>query len=340
MSTELGPQSPRPVVLDIPGDWWDCFLYAGRLYLITIDGDVHEVHWPRLIGSLAVRPRDRLAMELSFIDARFLYGRDWERLVRDEEIRELLTDKINRIAANPIEVEPDVLAAATTAVHRALPEALSDLDIFRNRIYTASEEGEHALRHRLDRGAERQWDGETVRVSASRGVLAVAAGMDGLRQTSLLTGFGRRVEEPWKVLAGDFSGCSWLSSSIYASSHANAGALAVFSQQRRQDPNLGRRQVRTFEAAVDDELLFDDTQRKRLDDIVAESLPPDEPQNAATRESTTEAASDAPYQFESRYTDLRRSPPRHTDSRGLAMASFASLGGASRSWRIRLAQAC
>ena len=176
MSANLRSDAPRPVMLDILGDWWDSFLYSSRLYLVTLDGDVWEVDWPRLIDSLVVRPRDRLGLELSFIDARFMYGRDWERLMRDEEIRALLAAKINRIAKAPLEVAEDLLRNATVEIYRSvLPEAVSDLDVYRNRIYTAGETGlSMASRHRLRYGSERQWDGEVVRLRAGHGMLALA----------------------------------------------------------------------------------------------------------------------------------------------------------------------
>lgn len=298
MSTELRPESPRAVILDIPGDWWDSFLYAGRLYLVTLDGDVWEVDWRRLINSLVVRPRDRLALELSFIDARFIYGRDWERLMRDEEIRNLWNAKINRLAATPFEIDDDALLASVLGIYRkALPEVLSDLDIYRNRIYTASQEGVNTvLRNRLDRGLEKQWDGEPVRLRASGGMLALAAGTEGLHQASL-PARAARLGQPWKVLSGDFTGCSWLSSSIYASSHSNAGALAVFSHRSRYEEIPGAPPVRTFEAAVHDGLLFDDTQRQRLDELMQETLPVDDEQSVDIElDGDVEAIA-----FESRY---------------------------------------
>jgi hypothetical protein len=296
-------------MLDILGDWWDSFLYSGRLYLVTLDGDVWEVDWPRLIESLAIRPRDRLGLELSFIDARFMYGRDWERLMRDEEIRDLLAIKINRIANAPIEVDEHLLRNATVEIYRSvLPEALSDLDVYRNRIYTAGEGGLNmASRHRLRYGSERQWDGEVLRLRASHGMLALAAGPEGLRQAPLFAPRGR-IPEPWKVLSGDFTGCSWVSSSIFASSHSNAGVLAVFSHRRRNEDVSRRRQIRRFEVAIDDETLFDDLQRRQLDDLVGPPLLADDEVQADPADLDE---GDIGVGFESRYAQ----PPEITAER-------------------------
>ncbi|WP_205696925.1 hypothetical protein [Conexibacter sp. SYSU D00693] len=309
MPPELTPEAAagirEPVTLDIPGDWWDVFLYAGRLYLITLDGDVVEVDWPRLVESLVGAREDRLALELSFIDARFLYGRDWERLVRDPEIRALITDKINRVAAAELIVDSEKLHRSTINSHlQALPEAISDLDFHRNRIYTASEEGlVRTERFELSRnGGQRQWDGEALRLRANAGMLAVAAGVDGLRQSWLRS--DGPLEEPREVLRGDFTGCSWLSTSIYASSHSNAGALAVFSQSRRDAARTGRRAVRRLEAALDSGTLFDAKQRAKLDEMVrrevagAEGLREDPP----AADAAPGDGIDIP-EYQSRYAD-------------------------------------
>ncbi|WP_445150952.1 hypothetical protein [Baekduia sp. Peel2402] len=299
-------RGPSPVVLDVPGDWWDAYLYSGRLYLITIDGDVVVVDWPTLVESLVDRREDRLGLELAFVDARFLYGDDWARLVRDPEIGQLLTDKINRLAASDLEVTPDQFERAVVGRYRrGVPEAISDLEIHRSRIYTASETGLGMVdRNRLSGGTVRQWDGEAVRLRASgAGMLAVAAGSDGLRQARLRS-WAERLEEPQEVLRGDFAACSWLRTSIYASSHVHAGALAVFSQTKREDATRGRQTIRTFEAALDDEALFDEEGRNELDRLVRASWSPT-PEPASLdvdpAPSETADAGDAGLRIESRY---------------------------------------
>ncbi|MCW2994140.1 MAG: hypothetical protein JWQ18_1635, partial [Conexibacter sp.] len=141
----------------------------------------------------------------------------------------------------------------------------SDFEIHNRRIYTASDQGLGAASQiALSRGIDRQWDGEVVRLRASNnGLLAVAAGLDGLRQVRLND--ERRLEEPREILGGDFTGCSWLRSSIYGSSQTRAAVLAVFTQTRRAAARTGARAVRTFETYVEDSELFDEGQRTSLD---------------------------------------------------------------------------
>ncbi len=320
-----GPRDALPVTLDILGDWWDCYLYAGRLYLVTLDGDVWTIDWPKLVYSLATRLEDRLSLELSFIDARFLYGPDWERLVRDPDVKALIIAKINALANESLEVDQTDLKQATISItRRAVPEAISDLEIHRSVFYSASDDGLNTVsRHNLERGSDRQWDGEVVRLRASVGLLAIAAGTDGLRQVRLERRYRAQLAEPAEVLRGDFTGCSWLHSSIYGSSHVNAGALAVFSQTRRAAGNAAGQAVRTFEAALAEPTLFDKGRRTRLDELASAGRKPDpnggivggDPDAAEAVDPSLEAVA-----FESRYAV----PP--TISEGGVGFSWAGLG--------------
>jgi hypothetical protein len=301
----------RPVTLDIHGDWWDCHLYAGQLYLVTIDGDIFEVDWPRLIESLIVRELDRLAFDLSFIDARYLYGGEWERLVRDPEVGALLTDKINRLADMDLQVDLKTLSSFGRWHHGVLPEALSDIEIYRGTMYVGSSDGlETVDRRHPERGRLKHWDGRPSEIRANRGsMLAIAAGADGLRQV-LVPPHAERMNEPSEVLLGDFTGCNWLHTSIYGSSHANAGALAVFSHTAYRKPGRITRVLRTFEAKVDEEDIFDRKARANLD----ESLREDASRRVAidsTKRVETAIANDevVTTHFDSRY----ERPPAVTD---------------------------
>ena len=292
----------RPVQLDLMGDWWDCHLYAGRLYLVTIDGDVLDVNWPRLVDSLITSELDRLALDLSFIDARYLYNGEWDRLLRDVEVGSLLRDKLNRIANLDLEVDAETLVAFGDWHRKVLPEALSDVDIHRSTFYAGSSAGLETADLRWISNRQKHWDGHPSEIRASRGgMLAIAAGPDGLRQAITTVG-GRRLVEPGEVLRGDFTGCSWLHASIYGSSHVNAGALAVFSHQRRERPGRQRTTVRTFEARLDDSDIFDRERRRKLDETLR-----DDPsrRQATTEEQEQELVSEnvTATRFESRYKE-------------------------------------
>jgi hypothetical protein len=261
------PTNTTPVTLDILGEWWDSYLYSGSLYLVTLDGDVLVLPWNEIVDQLVGDPIDKLGFELSFVDARYLYGDAWRRLVRDPEIGALITQKINRIAHLELEIDNKTARHYGTPYSRVLPEAINDLEFHTSTIYTAAEGGLETInRHSLGGSRRKHWEGTPTRLRAHNGgLLAFTAGPDGLLKAPLSNlRYGLRLD-PWQVLTGDFVGCSWLSTSIFASSYVNTGMLAVFtrsSERRRNGPRLEHRRL---EAAVSDQSLFDPDERVRID---------------------------------------------------------------------------
>lgn len=249
----------QPVRLLIPGEWWDSYIYAGHLYLLRADGSAKVIRWPSLINEIVERyALDRLAVELAFVDARYLYGDQWARLVRDPEIRAVLDSKFERLSSDTLEIDDALLeAVGAYDVPAIAPELVSDVEIHRDMMYFGGEAGLFIQsRHALDGPGSRIWDAPLYRIRASEGVLALAAGVDGLFQVAAQR---RREVESIADLAplvyGDFFSCGWLARNIYATSYANAGMLAYFND--RPSRRGGSRQ-RVFEAAVPDSAVFHD----------------------------------------------------------------------------------
>jgi hypothetical protein len=247
----------QPVRLRIGGDWWDSQIYAGTLYLIRVDGSVVSVHWPRLINDLVEKHQlDELGAELAFVDARYLYAGQWSRLVQDQEIADVLDHKFIRLAEEDLEIgDKDLRRARAVELGRVAPELISDAEIHRNVVSFANEDGLWAQRrNRLtdEEPAVQIWDSSVFRVRANRGVLALAAGPEGLFQMrSRLQ--PETVEEPDPLVHGDFFSCGWVGTNIYGSSYEHAGTLSVFTQHREKRERIVRRR---YEAAIPDEAIF------------------------------------------------------------------------------------
>jgi hypothetical protein len=253
----------HPVKLTITGDWWDAYIYASRLYLVRMDGTVVLVPWPRLIRMLIERYKlDELAAELAFVDARYLYGDQWARLVQDGEIRQVLDAKFARLAAEDLSVSDiDLQRCGATDLGHAAPELSADFEVHRSIAYFGAENGlwtQHVARLGKQRPAERIWDCPLFRVRASHGVVALAAGSAGLFQAPAQWGPPTALTDADPVVYGDFFSCGWLATNIYASSYFNAGTLAIFRERRARRERVVHR---VFEGAVPDQVLFDASRR-------------------------------------------------------------------------------
>jgi len=287
----------RSVKLAIEGDWWDSYVYAGLLYLLRPDGTVVVAPWRPLVQRLAIGRRlDDLGLELAFLDARYLYGEQWARLVSDPEIGDVLTKKFERLAdADLVLTQNDLRAVNAHTAGGLAPEALTDLEIHNNVVYFASEDGLRAVPRRRvtqpDSATSRLWDAEVFRVRAQGRVLALAAGSDGLfeRHAEPRAAFVSDLikhPEPHALVSGDFFSCGWVGSSIYATSYVNAGTLALFTEER----DLRRRRTyRFFEDAIADDDLFAPDRLRDIELSVPETLATEPAEDQAGSDDSLDA---------------------------------------------------
>lgn len=81
----------QPVKLSILGDYLDCQLYRGRLYLWGFDSSLKVYDWYAIIESLIDKEIDRITFEYCFLDGNQLYKRSIIDLInRDKEFKDLL----------------------------------------------------------------------------------------------------------------------------------------------------------------------------------------------------------------------------------------------------------
>jgi hypothetical protein len=250
----------HPIKLTIEGPWWDSYIYAGELYLVRDDGSILVVPWPRLIDHVVRENRlDPLAAELAFVDSRSLYGDQWARLVTDRDVAAVLDGKFKRLSSESLIVSEATLNyVESREIGNVAPELVADLEMYRSMMYFAAEDGLWAQRKGRALAREpsaKVWDTPIFRVRANRGVIALAAGAEGLFQASAFGSRVRSLPDDDPLVIGNFFSCAWVGANIYGTSYENAGTLALFSQQR--DPT--RRVVhRRYEAAIPGDAVFDE----------------------------------------------------------------------------------
>ncbi len=89
----------QPLKITIFGDFWDCQIYRGRLYLWKMDGKLLVYDWDNFIDSLIEKPSQKLAITCAFSRGDFLYGRSYYELFNNfSEIKNLIRDKFNLIS--------------------------------------------------------------------------------------------------------------------------------------------------------------------------------------------------------------------------------------------------
>lgn len=131
-----------PVKITIKGDYYDCQIYRGRLYLWTFDGDLKVYNWNQLVQSFIKKETDKIAMTFCFLDGNYLYKSSLIELFKDNDFKSLLLRKFSEIEKPIFELsEKEVqnyLFGEQETPTGILP---TDTEIYSNKLYIIHEKG-------------------------------------------------------------------------------------------------------------------------------------------------------------------------------------------------------
>ncbi|MCJ8154125.1 hypothetical protein MKJ01_10175 [Chryseobacterium sp. SSA4.19] len=132
----------QPVKIKIDGNYFDCQIYSGRLYLWTFDGDLKIINWNALINSLIKNDRDKIVMNFCFLDGNYLYKSSLIELFKDRDFRKLLLKKFARVEEKKFIVTEKMLSKFTMGVQNTPLNLIpTDTEIYSNKLYFINEMG-------------------------------------------------------------------------------------------------------------------------------------------------------------------------------------------------------
>lgn len=133
----------QPLKITIFGDFWDCQIYRGRLYLWKMDGKLLVYDWDNFIDSLIEKPSQKLAITCAFSRGDFLYGRSYYELFNNfSEIKNLIRDKFNLISKKTYAFEEkDLVEYLYGEQQNPFKELQTDTEIYVNKLYAILENG-------------------------------------------------------------------------------------------------------------------------------------------------------------------------------------------------------
>jgi len=250
--------------LIIPGSYYDSQIYSGRLYLWSNNGSIITLDWDKLIESISVPDRLKLALTCAFKLSEYLYGDHWKLIFQDTEIKEAIQRKFQELAEmSPIEFSPDKLRKHYVREQdNPLSFPHADCTIYINTLYLGSQSG--VLAARCDRKTkipispkpEKIWDGPALSLSASYLTLAISAGNAGLFEHSLEVDYtDQKRREPRPLIKQHSNFARWLYASMFSSSYFNEGYLADFANQESKEDEENIRK-RVFREIVPSSKIF------------------------------------------------------------------------------------
>jgi hypothetical protein len=93
----------QPLKIIVEGDFWDCQIYQGRLYLWHTDGSFGVYNWDSLIEkTFKDKEIDELVLQCAFERANYLYGSHVHLLLHDAEVKNLLSHKFSKVSGKDL----------------------------------------------------------------------------------------------------------------------------------------------------------------------------------------------------------------------------------------------
>lgn len=231
----------NPAKITIEGNYWDCHIYRGRLYLFTINGSIKTINWNELINSLQKDEFINVALSYAYKNGRNLYHTELNDLFKDADIRNLLRKKFDTLASKIITLtELELNQFLMAEQDSPFNELHTDAEALNNKLFVLTHNSLQSVsihgtskRFPVARMPAKHFDlyGFTIRANKFAR-FAVSAGDDGLMEyngsdSAPLTVFDDRRMTLVSNRHSSFADYSFLS--IYNSSLAGDSFMSYFT---------------------------------------------------------------------------------------------------------------
>ena len=272
-----------PIKLVIPGRYYDCQIYRGKLYLWTMDGSVQVYNWNKLINSI-VMPKFtfRLPFVYGYLEGNFLYDKKVACVFGEKDYQSVLLKQYQHLANKSVDLSLDELASAKLQeLDMPMNELPIDTEVYANNVYFAVDSGvyrrvlhNNSLDHSIGSMDIQLWDCRVLSLRANKyPQIALSAGSEGLFELNLVkddvikpkalecvdeTTIYRISNKP-----SSFSNYSFLS--VFSSSYLDDSFMALFNWKPLSLlslQTLGSKDFkvyRDFDGVIDEKKIFRDT---------------------------------------------------------------------------------
>jgi len=261
----------QPIKITIKGDYYDCQIYRGRLYLWTFNGDLKVYNWNDLVGSFIKNDTDKIAMTFGFLDGNYLYKSSLIELFKDSDFRTLLIEKFQRLENQEISLSEKELSEFLFG-EQEVPTGIlpTDTEIYSNKLYFIHEKGlftgsahrEKSEKFAVSSRPKKLWDCNLLSIKANKyPQLALSGGDEGLYELNMADNLAsnlQRIEKRTPIFQisphhSSFSNYSYLN--IYNSSLTNESYLATFKWNMIKHRNK-EKAVRDYDSEISEEKIF------------------------------------------------------------------------------------
>ena len=258
----------QPIKITIKGDFYDCQIYRGRLYLWTFNGDLKVYNWNDIVHSFIKKDTDKIAMTFCFLDGNYLYKSSLIELFKDEEFKNLLLNKFNRITEPIFQLTENQLEKFLFGEQETPTGILpTDTEIYSNKLYFIHEQGlfsSSAHRAKSERfpvssRPSKLWDCNLLSIKANKyPQLALSGGNEGLFELNMASSLPsnlKQIEQRkpiFQISENHSSFSNYSNLDIYNTSFVDKSFLAMFKWNLSKE----KQPLRDYDKNINDQEIF------------------------------------------------------------------------------------
>lgn len=262
----------QPVKITIRGDYFDCQIYRGRLYLWTFNGDLRVYNWNDLVRSFIKRDNDKIAFTFCFLDGNYLYKSSLIELFKDNDFKSLLLEKFHAIENGQYELSEEQLSKFLIGEQETPTGILpTDTEIYGNKLYFIHERGlfsgtahrEKSKKYPVSSRPNKLWDCNLLSIKANKyPQLALSGGNEGLYELNMANSLPSNLKQIEKfapifqISSNHSSFCNYSYLNIYNSSLVDNSFLALFKWNVSIGRNERKKFNRDFDTTLNDQDIF------------------------------------------------------------------------------------
>lgn len=262
----------QPVKITIPGDYVDCQIYRGRLYLWTFNGSLKICDWNGIIESLIKKTTQKVPLTFCFINGNYLYKESIIDLFTDIDFKNLLIKKFALVADQEYIIKPRQLSKFLMGEQETPTKIIpTDTEIYSSNLYFITESGlfvgsahrDKSEKNLVSSKPRKIWDCDLLSIKANKyPQLALSGGSEGLfelNMTRLQPENLKQIETKdsiYEISRSHSSFSNYASLSIYNSSVATESFMALFEWNTKKDENQKDIYQRDFAKNINENEIF------------------------------------------------------------------------------------
>lgn len=229
------------IQLSIELNAWDCFLYSGILFVVTLNNEINGYDWERILKSVD-DPHSHAALYSGLSRADYAQSGNWLHAMTHEQFFDTLKQSVRASSSKTFEVDADTLEQHKLfSIPNPLGTISSAFTIYKNMIYVSSSMGLFSIRIPKDKKssrnqkAEKVWEGRAVAL-AGGGIssVAIAAGSDGTFRYRADADHYEDAKEVHQFSEHHTTNIDWTHISLFRTSLQCPGELLTFERVKPQ----------------------------------------------------------------------------------------------------------